>query len=97
MAFELSLKGWVGAGPAELEGKGLLRRETDGKRKRKIVTHGVSPVGLDRWVPEGQRGKSGGRLGGARSRNVMDKGQGHSVQGFWLFIWWKGEDQWGVN
>lgn len=48
MAFELSLKGWVGSGPAELEGKGLLRREIDGKRKRKIVTHGVSPVGLDR-------------------------------------------------
>ena len=25
MAFELSLKGWVGPGPAELEGKDLVR------------------------------------------------------------------------
>lgn len=97
MAFELSLKGWVGSGHAELEGKGLLRRETGGKRKRKIVTHGLSPVGLDGSVHEGQRGKSGGKLGGARSRNVMKKGQAHTVQGFWLFIWWKGEDQWVVN
>lgn len=33
MAIELSLEGWVGSGPAELEGKGLLGRRVD-------VTHG---------------------------------------------------------
>lgn len=97
MAFELSLRGWAGSGPAELRGKGLLGRGTDGKRKRRVVTHGGSPVRLDSWVHEGLRGKSGGRLGGARSGNVTDKGQGHSIRGFWLFIWWKGEDRWGVN
>lgn len=39
----------------------------------------MSSVWPDLKVHEGQRGKPGSRVGGTRSKNMMDKGKGHSA------------------
>lgn len=52
------------------------------------------------WTPRYLRRSEGNQVegwSGSRSRNVMDKGKGHSVQGFGPFIWWGVDDQWKVT